>query len=150
MNAELRSPQVVGDLMAAAPVTVPAHAALAEAAQLMETYRISGLPVVDPSGSLVGVVSQTDLLRARATEYLWANWRGLRVQHLMTTPAITVHRATPLALAARRMERHRVHRLVVVADDDDTRPIGILSTSDLVRAMSTVPAATGSGPAPNE
>jgi CBS domain-containing protein len=37
-----------------------------------------------------------------------------------------------------------------VADDDDTRPIGILSTSDLVRAMSTVPAATGSGPAPNE
>jgi CBS domain-containing protein len=141
MNADPRGERVVGDLMAIDPVVVSADASLAEAARLMERHHISGLPVVDGAGSLVGVVSQTDLLRARATEYLWANWAGLRVKHLMTTPAITVHRSTPLALAARRMERHHVHRLVVVADADDGLPIGILSTSDLVRAMSAVPAA---------
>jgi CBS domain-containing protein len=50
-----------------------------------------------------------------------------------------VHRDAPLALAARKMERHHVHRLVVVADDDETLPIGVISGSDVVRAM-TAPA----------
>jgi CBS domain-containing protein len=136
-------PRVVGELMAADPITIEVEAPLADAARLMEEQHVSGLPVVDAAGALVGVVSQTDLLRARATEYLWANWAGLRVRHLMTSPAVTVHRQTPLALAARRMDRHHVHRLVVVDDHDDARPIGILSTSDLVRAMAAVPSRDG-------
>lgn len=135
----VNGPRTVGELMALDPVVVRSDAPLAEAARLMEGRHVSGLPVVDGAGTLVGVISQTDLLRARATEYLWANWNGLQVRHLMTTPAITVHQSTPLALAARRMERHHVHRLVVVSDQDDALPIGILSTSDLVRAMSQTP-----------
>lgn len=134
-RARVRHAQVVGDLMTADPIVVRADAPLAEAARLMDAHRISGLPVVDGAGRLVGVVSQTDLLRARATEYLWANWPGLAVRHLMSTPALTVHRDTPLADAARKMERHHVHRLVVVADTDEQLPIGVISTSDLVRAM---------------
>ena len=135
----LNAPRFVGDLMAIEPVLVRADAPLAEAARLMEGHHVSGLPVTDPGGTLVGVISQTDLLRARATEYLWANWPGLRVKHLMTSPALTIHRDQPLSIAARKMERHHVHRLVVVADEDETLPIGVLSTSDLVRAMSFVP-----------
>jgi CBS domain-containing protein len=135
----LNAPRLVGDLMALEPVLIRADAPLSQAATLLETHHISGLPVVDGAGTLVGVISQTDLLRARATEYLWANWTGLRVKHLMTTPPITVHRDQPLAIAARKMERHRVHRLVVVADNDETLPIGVISTSDLVRAMTMVP-----------
>lgn len=127
---------VVADLMAPDPIAIAADAPLSHAARLMDAHRISGLPVVDGAGSLVGVISQTDLLRARATEYLWANWRGLLVRHLMTRDVITVHQSTPIAIAARQMERHHVHRLVVVADDDERLPIGILSTSDLVRSMS--------------
>jgi len=127
---------LVADLMAPDPIAIAADAPLSHAARLMDAHRISGLPVVDGAGSLVGVISQTDLLRARATEYLWANWRGLLVRHLMTRDVITVHRSTPVAVAARQMERHHVHRLVVVADDDERLPIGILSTSDLVRSMS--------------
>ena len=136
----LNVPRLVGELMTAEPVVIPADASLAEAARLLDQHRINGLPVVDAAGALVGVLSQTDLLRARATEYLWANWPGLRVKHLMTSPALTIGRDQPLATAARKMERHHVHRLVVVADDDETRPIGVLSTSDLVHAMSAVPA----------
>ena len=125
----------VGDLMAVEPIVIQANASLDEAAQLLDVHNISGLPVVDRSGSLVGVLSQTDLLRARSTEYLWANWPGLAVRHLMTSPAVTVTRSTPLPLAARTMERRHIHRLVVVSDDDATLPIGILSITDLVHAI---------------
>ena len=87
-----RTPSV-GDLMAVEPIVVRADAPLSEAAGLIEHHHVSGLPVIDQAGSLVGVISQTDLMRARATEYLWANWPGLAVRHLMSTPAVTVHRS---------------------------------------------------------
>jgi CBS domain-containing protein len=125
----------VGDVMAGELVVVRSDAPLGDAVKLMEEHHVHGLPVVDGNGLLVGVLSQTDLLRARATEFLWANWPGLSVRHLMSSPAITVLRSTPLADAARKMERHHVHRLVVVADDDERLPIGVVSTRDLVRAM---------------
>ena len=128
-------PATVGDLMAVDPIVVRANASLSEAAALLDHHHVHGLPVVDGSGSLVGVVSQTDLIRARATEYLWANWPGLAVRHLMTSPAITVTRSTPIPLAAATMEKHHIHRLVVVADDDEQLPIGVLSTTDLVHSI---------------
>lgn len=127
--------RTVGDLMAVEPIVVRADASLSEAVHLMESHHISGLPVVDHAGDVVGVISQTDLVHARATEYLWSNWTGLSVRHLMTSPPLTIRRSTSLEIAARRMERHHVHRLVVVADDDPVLPIGVISTSDLVRAL---------------
>jgi CBS domain-containing protein len=133
-------PATVGDLMALDPIVIKATASLTEAAELLDRHRISGLPVVDPGGSLVGVVSQSDLIRARSTEYLWSNWPGLAVRHLMTSPAVTVTRSTPLTIAAARMDRRHIHRLVVVADDDETLPIGILSMTDLVHAIASAPA----------
>jgi len=133
--------------MAFDPIVIRSDASLTDAARLLDGHRISGLPVVDGAGGLVGVLSQTDLARARATEYLWANWPGLAVRHLMTSPAITVRRSTPLPIAARQMERRHLHRLVVVADDDETFPIGILSMTDLVHAI--VDEAGRDGPATN-
>lgn len=125
----------VGDIMALELVTVRADASLDEVVKLLEQHHVHGVPVVDGTGSLVGVLSQTDLLRARSTEFLWTNWSGLAVRHLMTSPALTVKRSASLTDAARKMERHHVHRLVVVADNDEALPIGLVSTSDLVRAM---------------
>jgi CBS domain-containing protein len=136
------TPTTVGDLMALEPIVVQANAPLDEATRLLDRHAISGLPVVDRAGSLVGVLSQIDLVRARSTEYLWTNWGSLAVRHLMSSPAITVSRSTPIPIAARKLERHHVHRLVVVADDDDSLPIGIISATDLVRAI----AAAGPGP----
>ncbi|MEO5918262.1 MAG: CBS domain-containing protein [Candidatus Limnocylindrales bacterium] len=129
------APATVGDRMAIDPIVIRSDATLTEAAGLMDHHHVHGLPVVDSVGSLVGVLSQTDLTRARATEYLWSNWPGLAVRHLMTTPAITVHRSASLDDAARKMERHKIHRLVVVDDADPTIPIGVLSTTDLIHAM---------------
>jgi CBS domain-containing protein len=81
-------------------------------------------------------------MRARATEYLWANWPGLAVRHLMTTPAVTVTRSTTITEAARMMERRGIHRLVVVADHDELLPIGVLSVSDIVRSAAAEDLAT--------
>lgn len=126
---------VVGDCMAVEPIVIRADASLTDAVGLMDSRHVHGLPVVDAAGSLVGVVSQTDLARARATEYLWSSWPGLAVRHLMTSPAITVRRSTPLVIAARKMERHGIHRLVVVDDTDEKIPIGVLSMTDLIHAI---------------
>ena len=129
------SSPLVADHMAPNPVIIAADASLSEAAALMDQHHVHGLPVVDESGALVGVLSQTDLNRARSTEYLWANWPGLAVRHLMTSPAMTVHRSTPLIVAARRMEEHQIHRLVVVEEGDDSSPVGIISMTDLIHVL---------------
>ena len=129
------NPRTVGDCMALEPIVIRDNASLTEAIQVLDHQHVHGLPVVNASGSVVGVISQTDLARARASEHLWASWPGLAVRHLMTSPAVTVRRSTPLVIAARRMERHRIHRLVVVDDFDDLIPIGVLSMSDLVHAI---------------
>ena len=131
---ETQTPSV-GDLMAVDPIVISADAPLSEAAGLIEHHHVSGLPVVDHAGSLVGVISQTDLMRARSTEYLWANWPGLAVRHLMSSPAVTVYRSTSITEAARKMERLGIHRLVVVADHDELLPIGVVSVSDIVRSV---------------
>jgi CBS domain-containing protein len=129
-----QEPHSVGDLMTGDPIIASIDMPLADAAEMMDFYRVSGLPVVDWSGFLVGVISQTDLLHARTTEALWHAWPGLTVRHLMTRPAVTIRSSAALEEAAKLMERLRIHRLVVVAADGET-PIGILSVSDLVRSM---------------
>lgn len=124
----------VGDVMSPGPVMVQADRPLMEAARLLEEHEISGLPVVDRDGALVGVLTESDLVRARATEHLWTRWPGLQVRHLMHAPALTADAAMTLEEAARLMERAHVHRLVVV-DADQRTPIGIISTSDIVRSI---------------
>jgi CBS domain-containing protein len=124
----------VGALMSTDPIVVPADAPLTQAAELLERHHIHGLPVVDAFGGVVGVVSQTDMLRARTTDDLWSRWPGLRVRHLMSSPALTISADADLAEAANRMELERVHRLVVVGPDGRS-PVGVLSTTDLVHGM---------------
>jgi CBS domain-containing protein len=130
-------PYAVADLMSAEPVVVRADASLSHAAQAMDLDDISGLPVVGSGGELIGVISDTDLLHARATEWLWSNWTGLKVRHLMSSPPLTISMSASLEAATQKMERHHVHRLVVVSDDDPTLPIGVISTSDVVRALAS-------------
>jgi len=127
-------PRTVGQLMTGDPIVASIDMPLADAAELMDFYRVSGLPVVDWSGLLVGVISQTDLLYARTTEALWHAWPGLTVRHLMTRPAVTVRSSATVEEAAEMMERLRIHRLVVVDAGGDSA-IGVLSVSDLVRSM---------------
>lgn len=139
MNATLtthttRATRTVADAMTRDPIVLRSDDALVDAARVLDEAHISGAPVVNAQGILVGVLSGTDLLHARATEQLWSRWPGLKVRHLMHSPAITVAPSTSLDEAAAIMEHERVHRLVVV-DPGHDRPVGVLSTTDLVHAM---------------
>jgi CBS domain-containing protein len=124
--------RTVGDVMTHNPIAIVDSASLAEAVAILESRKITGLPVVDATGTLVGVLSQTDLVRARADQQLAKNWPGLPVGEIMTKPALTISATARLDEAARVMEERRVHRLVVT--DEAANPIGIISTSDLVRS----------------
>lgn len=116
------------------PITVRVDQSVQVAAQLLEENEISGLPVLDRSGALVGVIAESDLVRARAEPSLWSRWDSLAVRQLMHAPVLTADPEMDLQEAAALMERAHVHRLIVVADDQQT-PIGVLSSSDLVRAI---------------
>ena len=124
--------KTVGDFMTANLISISETASLAEAAGILDSNKLTGLPVVDDTGLLIGVLSQTDLVRARANQHLVSNWPGLAVGQIMTTPVLTIAATASLEEAAKEMERHRVHRLVVT--DATATPIGIISTSDLVRS----------------
>lgn len=124
----------VGELMSIEPITIGADRPVTEAEQLMTKRGVSGLPVVDRLGRLMGVISQTDLVRAHASGRAIESWPGLAARHLMTSPALTIRLDETLLSAARLMEQHHVHRLVVVAPDG-RHPVGVLSTTDLVRAL---------------
>jgi acetoin utilization protein AcuB len=122
----------ISDLTARDPVVVAPGDRLVEAAQVLAAYDIRGLPVVDGTGELVGVVSQTDLVR------LWASttsgWRDLPVRDVMTAPAVTIHAAATFEEAAELMTKRGVARLVVI-DETSGTVLGLLSDSDLVRAV---------------
>lgn len=133
MNANA-SAQTVGDVMTPYPVTVGVDEPIQTAARLLEENEISGVPVVDGDGVLVGVLAESDLVRARASEDLWERWPQLAVRDLMHAPVLTAVRNMGIQEAAALMEHTHVHRLIVVADDQIT-PIGIITTSDMVRTI---------------
>lgn len=62
-----------------------------------------------------------------------ANWPKLRVRHLMSSPAVTVHAHTTVRWAAHEMTSRHIHRLVVVGDDG--APIGVVTPLDLLRSI---------------
>jgi CBS domain-containing protein len=124
---------VVADVMTIDPIVVNVDATLEDAARLLHTNSISGLPVVDQSGTLVGVLSQTDLLAITDSplgRLIRSRPSGIRVGELMSAPAITVPLTSALDEAARIMIGSRVHRLV--ATDESGRPVGVLSALDFV------------------
>lgn len=127
----------VRELMASNAVTIQAESSLSGVAATLAEYDISGLPVVDRSGALIGVISQSDIVRLRAGSIPTSGWQGLLVRDLMTHPAITIQASASLNEAARLMTEHHVHRLVVVAERDGG-PIGVFSESDIVREVAAL------------
>jgi CBS domain-containing protein len=129
----------VADLMTIDPCLITRTASVADAEELMAKHRVSGLPVIDGDGSLVGVVSQTDLMYLTRPQVrtLMGRWETpLTVQEIMTSPPVTVPATMSLENAARVMTEHDVHRVVAV--DRKGRPIGVLSATDFVQLAASV------------
>jgi CBS domain-containing protein len=123
----------VADLMTIDPITVAIDATIEEAEELMRRHHVTGLPVVDDAGRLIGVISQTDILfldvpAVRAL--IRHREHGVRVGEVMSAPPVTVDTNASIQDAAIRMHTESIHRLVAV--DDDGRPIGVISAMDFV------------------
>ena len=130
-----------GDLMTIDPVVVAVDAPIEEAERLILTRGVSGLPVIDQGGALAGVVSQTDFMHLANPDVrrlIHHKPSGILVGEVMSQPPITVQLTTSLVEAARRMVEERVHRVVVVSDDQ--RPLGVLSAMDFVTLFAEDPA----------
>ncbi|WP_028220924.1 CBS domain-containing protein [Paraburkholderia oxyphila] len=140
------------DIMTTDVVSVVATATVFEAAELMAKHHISGLPVVDEAGKIIGLVSEGDLLhrvetgtgkpqRSWLAEFLYSTRKlaaeylkehAVKVSDIMTENVIAVPPATPLAEIADLLERHHIKRVPVVADG---KVLGIVSRSNLVGAL---------------
>jgi CBS domain-containing protein len=123
----------VADFMSLDPVTVPLDATVEEAEALMRDRHVTGLPVVDADGHLVGVISQTDIVFLEASSvrsFIHRPHPRISVGEVMSTPPITIDGSAPLIDAADRMTREGIHRLVVV--DDRGRPAGVIAAMDFV------------------
>jgi CBS domain-containing protein len=117
----------IKDVMTSEVVTVSPEASLKSAAGLLAEYRVSGLPVVDSAGAVLGVISEADILLKEVGD------PALTAEQAMTSPARTIGPDRPVTEAAKRMLGESVNRLPVV--DEDGNLIGIVTRADLVRAF---------------
>lgn len=131
----------VSDCMTRGVVTAYPEALVRGAADMMRTRRLRHLPVVDHGGRLVGIVTDRDLrqvvfdpaIQARAAD-LAAALKGLRIRDVMTWGVVTVTPSVEIRDAARRMRERKIGALPVV---DGERLVGILTESDVLRALDT-------------
>lgn len=137
------------------PIVVRPETSLNEAIQILAERRISGLPVVDDAGQVVGIISETDLMWQQTgvtpPAYIMfldsviflknpAQYErdlhkalGQTVGEVMSRDPVTVDPDKLLKDAAQMMHDRNVHRLPVV--DETGNVIGILTRGDIVRAM---------------
>lgn len=126
----------VREIMSKGVISCHPYTPIQEVAKLMTDHNISALVVVNDDGTLAGIVSQTDLVNVRVHEEYWEQWRGLSAKHIMTREVVTVSPETTLKEAARLMKERGIHRLVVTEEKDGkVYPIGVISMTDIVRAM---------------
>ncbi len=128
----------VAEIMTPNPKSILGTMTVGEAIGVLADYHITGIPVVDPAGRLVGVLSNSDILEAMAEHAESAERDTLLdstlVQEIMTPRPQSIAPTEPVTEAARRMLYLEVHRLFVEADG---KLLGVISTTDLVRAMAT-------------
>ena len=154
---------IASDVMTRNFLSISPDTSVAEAIRLMLDNRISGLPVLDAAGHVVGILTEGDLLRRgeTGTERHRPRWleilmgpgrlageyvrtHGRRVEEIMTRDLVTVTPETSLDEVVGLMERRRIKRVPVL---DGDVPVGIVSRADLLRVLARTfeeePPATG-------
>jgi CBS domain-containing protein len=135
-------------------ISVAPETTISEAARLMLDAHVSGLPVVDQAGAVVGIVSEGDFLRrseigtprkrgrlltfflgygGSAEDYVREH--GRKVSEVMTSPVVTVSEDTPLPALVSLMEKNNIKRVPVVRDG---KLVGIVTRSNLLQATAAL------------
>lgn len=149
------------DLMNGSVVAIPRDMSMQAAARRLEQMHVSGAPVVDENGRCVGVLSSNDFVACCAAnrtqcgkrrleahsgpcafpDCVGSEWQMVNateaveglVRDRMTLDPVTARPETSIARLAQMMVDAHVHRLIVV--DEQRRPLGIVSTTDIVAAV---------------
>lgn len=143
----------VADVMTSGVASVHPDTSVPDAVKLMLEHRVSGLPVIDDKGELVGIVTEGDFLRRveTGTERHRPRWieffrtgklaeeyvltHGRKVSEVMTPEVVTIADDAPLAQAVDLMERLRIKRIPVVSNG---KVVGIVSRADLLHALASL------------
>lgn len=140
------------DVMTSEVVTIGPGASVKDLARLLLEHRISGVPVLDDTGRLVGMASEGDLMRRAGGEEAVRSWwlrlfsayedtrtwikeHGGLVKDVMTREVVTVMPDTPLSEVARTLERNRIKRVPVV--DEPGHVVGIVSRANLMQGLAS-------------
>jgi CBS domain-containing protein len=153
----------IEDFMTRRVVTVAPDTSILAAAKLMLENHISGLPVVDTSAHVVGIISESDLLRDDGKGVDGSPWLQMmvgpdalsgepaqlgarKVGDVMTRGPVTVAPNASIAQACRLMEQHGIKRLPVVENDT---LVGLIARADLVRAFAQSTEKSAPAPIPD-
>ncbi len=153
----------VEDYMTRRVVTVTPDTPILAAAKLMLENHISGLPVVDTSAHVVGIISEMDLLREDGKSADGSPWLQMvagadgptgdpaqlgarKVGDVMTRGPVTIAPNASIAQACRLMEQHGIKRLPVVENDT---LVGLIARADLVRAFAQSTEKSAPAPIPD-
>jgi predicted transcriptional regulator len=115
---------LVKEIMSRDVLKISESATIAELTSILTRHRITGLPVVDNRGKLVGVVSEFDVI----------DRKGRTVGDIMSRKPITIGSDAPIGEAARLFIKHRIRRAPVMQGE---KIIGIVGRSDVVRFFAT-------------
>ena len=116
---------IARDIMTRKVCTIQPEASAQEAAQLLDQMRISGLPVVDEDGKIIGIVTEADIISK-------VNRDGLRVANIMSQEVIFVDEETLVSEIAMLLTDRKIKRVPVV---NDGKLVGIVSRADIVHAV---------------
>jgi CBS-domain-containing membrane protein len=112
------------DIMTHEVISISPTATIRDAARLLSDYSISGAPVVDREGRMVGIVTEADLISKE----------GETVSDIMTEKVVVVREDTPVDRIAQILTSNRFKRVPVLRDE---RLVGIVSRADIVRMMAS-------------
>jgi CBS domain-containing protein len=141
----------IEEIMTRDVITVSPTTPIHKAARLMVEHGVSGLPVVDDDGRLVGIISEGDLIlrQKRRDERPWWRWFfedgeqlareyqkavGTTVGEVMTRSVVSISPVWGIEMAAAILQNRRIRRLPVVHDG---QLVGIVSRADLIKALAT-------------
>jgi CBS domain-containing protein len=116
---------IASDIMTRKVCTIRPEASAQEAAQLLDQRRISGAPVVDSNGRLIGIITEADIISK-------VNREGLRVGDIMSHEVTVVTEETPVGEIAMLLTERKIKRVPVVTNG---KLVGIVSRADIVHAV---------------
>jgi len=129
----------VKDVMSRGVLIIPENASLAQAVRTMADNKVSGLAVTSPTEGLIGVLSETDIVKVFGEDLV-----KVKVKDVMTRSVITIDKEESLEKACQIMREKKIHRLLIQErvkgvygkeGEEKYFPAGLLSISDIIKVL---------------